>query len=153
MFNIEFTSEKPTIEYNEPSMYGRITLGGFSEMFISPICYWSIEEFQQHWQTAAERLLGGCDTTTFFTTMYDPTTANFLQMWPMYREGDSIRVHNQLLILKDLKRPFDLADPYPPYLHVDELNDHDEDEPEQPISTWNLNINDMKDFVNRRFTK
>ena len=150
MFNIEFVTKKATIEYNEPSVHGQITLGDFSETFISPIGYWSISEFQQQWQTAAGRLLAGFDTTTFFTTMYDPATANFLQMWPMWREGNKVRVHNQWLFLKDLKRPFDLADPYPPYLHIDELN---EAEPEQPISTWNLSIADMEEFVNRRLTK
>jgi hypothetical protein len=40
MFAIEFVG-KPQIEFNEPAIRGRITLGAFSEEFVAPLIFWT----------------------------------------------------------------------------------------------------------------
>jgi hypothetical protein len=143
MFNIEFISG-PAIEFGEPSVRGRITLGTFSEVFVSPLVYWSVDDYKNHWLQAAKYLLAGHDKTLFFTTMYDADHANFLFSWSMWRFGEHICMQNQMLFLKELTENFD---PQHPYIHVGDFAEHSD---EQPISTWHIQFKDIAAYVKQQ---
>lgn len=143
MFNIEFISE-PVVEFDETSVRGRITLGTFSEIFLSPLVYWSVEDYKRHWLQAANYLLEGHDKTVFFTTMYDPSYANFLFAWPMWRFGEQIRVQNQMMLIDELTGSFDS---YNPYAHVGEFAEFSD---EQPISAWFIQAEEIAVYIERQ---
>lgn len=87
---------------------GRITLGDFSEQFMSFLDYWSPLEYEAQWRCAVQRIVSGACIEALITDMHDLTTAHHLVSWPMYREGSQVFIQNRLLLLKDLGRPLKL---------------------------------------------
>ena len=91
---------------------GTLMLGDFKEDFYASLSYWDRDRYLLQWKSALERLLDGGVNSAIVTTMYDPSTANFIIWWVMYAVGGEIRVQNQILFLDELERPFDESDLY-----------------------------------------
>ena len=62
-------------------------------------------DYERHWIEAARRLLVGADRTGFFSSA-------FQFWWTMWRKGQDLFVHEQLIIEATLLEPFDPSDPY-----------------------------------------
>jgi hypothetical protein len=46
----------PEIINNIPSVWGRITIDDFTERFIMPLEYWSIEDYEKQWREGLDRI-------------------------------------------------------------------------------------------------
>jgi len=141
VFDIEFIADEP--EYLDEgedawvALRGRTTLGDYQEEFVASLGNWSRADYQRQWIEAARRLLGGTDRTGFFTSA-------FQFWWVMWREGDAVYVHEQLLV-GDTLGSFDPADPYHQIAERETVSDDGTE-----ISEWRLEIADIEDFLARR---
>ena len=142
MFDIEFIADEPEhLDEGEDAwvaLRGRTTLADYQEEFLATLGTWSRADYQRQWIEAAQRLLGGADRTVFITSA-------FQFCWAMWREGEMVYVHEQLLAEETLIAPFDAANPY---RQIAERYAGTEDGNE--ISEWRLNIADIEAFVARR---
>lgn len=125
---------------------GRIQLGDDQETFDAFVGYWPIERYRQSWITELRRLTGGADTACLLTCVWYPQDANFPEAWSLYRFGDSVRVHQNLIIHDQLDHAFNPDEPWksiPPYAEFEDGN---------RISEWRITIADIQDFLTRATT-
>ena len=116
-----------------------ITIGDFKEVFLSSVDYWHVTEYQKHWAETVEKILNGeCDKTALIVNMHDPKDANYLNCWPLYREGDTIYIHNQLLFISQIKE-FDIAN-LPEYVDARQTVNQDGD----AISEWATSADELQ---------
>jgi CdiI N-terminal domain len=78
------------------------------------------------------------------TSVLEPSSANIVEVWPMYREESEVYVQNCLLFLEQLSRGFD---PVVPWESVFPRSVVDEDG--QRISEWRVSIDDIGEFLER----
>jgi hypothetical protein len=139
MFDIAFTSNTPE---RQPEgwvgLWGRTQLGVCVEDFLAPLGSWQRADYERHWIEAARRLLGPAARAAFFT-------AAFRFWWVMWREGDEILVHEELLLPERLEALTNWqATPY--QLIRDRQTTSDDG---TPVSEWRLAISDIEGFVAR----
>lgn len=140
MFNIAFTDRDPEVEEDgSHSLWGRITLGPYHESFLSPVGTWQRSDYERQWIEAVERLLAGGDSTAF---MVQPLQG----WWVMWRVGEAVYVHEQLLLPERLAG-YDDVHAVPYLLIGDHVTTSDEAE---PISEWRVSMDDIREFVERR---
>jgi hypothetical protein len=143
MFDIRFTSAPPEpLEAGGIGLWGELQLGADREGFLAPLALWQRADYERQWSEAAARLLGGATTSAFVTVAWR-------SWWPMWRVGDRVRVHEQLLLgdvvaplgpEPDVYRtPYELIAPYP----TDLSDGH-------RISTWDITLADIAAFTARR---
>ena len=102
-FFIGFVNDEDAIyDDKERFLCGAILLGSIEERFLVPLSYWQPIDYEKHWRDALQRILAGEKTSCLITSMYDPSLANFIVWWPMYRVGELIFVQNQILSLFNL---------------------------------------------------
>ena len=145
MFDISFLDAEP--ELQEEGCYGiagTVSLGDYRESFVSPLAVWSRDQYEAQWLEAAARLVNGEERSAFFTSA-------FQFWWAMWRRGNLVYVHEELLVpqrLATLGPTFDLTRaPYEllgPYEAVNEDG--------KAISEWQLSIADVRDYLRRRST-
>ncbi len=121
---------------------GNLKIGDFKEDFHASLSHWNQGRYRSQWQEALERLVKGEERSALVTSMYDPETANFITWWPLYRDGDSVRVQNQVLLLDDLADSFDELNPY---RSVGQRETRTEEG--DPISEWTVNLPDIEEFL------
>jgi len=141
MFNIEF-SRSPRNEFGELAARGRITLGDFSEEFVSPLGFWTADDYQRQWHEAAERVLNGGAPSCFVAAMRESPLDGVIFLWPAYKDGEAVYIQHKLLLPEIVKGSFD---PSNPYAQVDErrvLSEEDEQ-----ISEWQVSIGDIARFL------
>jgi hypothetical protein len=142
MFDIAFTDEPPErLEEGGQGLLGRLRLGAESEGFLAPLALWQRADYERQWAEAAERLLGGASTTAFVTVAWHT-------WWPMWREGDRVRVHEQLLLVQPIGRVVPLSDVHrTPYeliaAHPVDLSDG------HRVSCWEVSVADIAAFATR----
>jgi hypothetical protein len=141
MFNIEFIRE-PQIEFGEWAARGRIALGDFSEEFVSPIVFWTVDNYRRQWCEAAERLLNGYEMSCFVAAMRESPLDGALFLWPAYREGEAVHLQHKLLLPELVKVSFDVMNPYAQVSERRTLSDDGE-----PISEWQVSIGDISRFL------
>jgi hypothetical protein len=143
MFDIEFIEDDPEMqEEGWYGLWGRTTMGKFSERFLASLSLWSRADYERQWLEAARRLLAGEERTAFFTNA-------FQFWWIMWREGSEIVVRQQFLIPElleelgpapDLKRtPYELIGPR-----------ETDGEPDEQISEWRISVANMQAFLDSR---
>ncbi|CAN1209524.1 hypothetical protein TUMEXPCC7403_04830 [Tumidithrix helvetica PCC 7403] len=96
-FSIDFLPK----EYRENEYIGRfgmITLGDFSEKFISSLCDWNEENYTRHWIKSSERILYDSDRTLFITSIIDSPFTYQLDCWVAYKIGEIAYIQNELII-------------------------------------------------------
>ena len=111
MFSIEFINELRT-ENGELSQRGRITLGDFSEQFISPLVFWIADDYRRQWVEAAQRLIDGAERSCFVTAMYESPLSGVIFLWPAYRLGEEVYFQQRLILPKHVNGIFDPLNPY-----------------------------------------
>jgi hypothetical protein len=140
MFAIEFVG-KPQIEFDEPTVRGRITLGNFSEEFIAPLVFWTVDDYRKQWREAAERLSDGHDRSCFVASMRESLSDGTVFLWTAYKLADNVFFQHKLLLPETVKGNFE---PSNPYAQVDERQT--ETEEGQQISEWRVSISDVAWF-------
>jgi len=148
MFKIFTTDERvPESDTNGGRVvYGKIVIDSFCETFTVSLSSWSREQYDQHWNTALERLIGGADRSALITSYIKPRTRitpdDFLVWWPLYRDGDTVYVQNHLLFFRQLSTPFLPARPW------ESLRDRQvTNEEGQKISEWVMTVQDIRNFL------
>lgn len=108
------------------------------------IGYWGEREYERHWLSAAQRLLRGEERSGFLVSVADPALAEVFRWWPAWREGERVYFHEQILLIRELDPPFDLADPYQ---HVGERRQISDEGAR--IAEWRVTVDDVAAFVGR----
>ncbi len=110
-FAIEVTEEPAD---DELGRIGRIRLNDTDELFSMDVSFWSPDDYRESWRAACARVVAapGDIVSCLVTSTSDPTTATFIETWPLYRVGDTVYVHNSLVFLDRLETPLDLTRPW-----------------------------------------
>jgi len=148
MFNIYLTNEVvPDTDPGVTAAYGKIQIGDYIETFTARLTLWRSDQYEQHWRAAIERLLKGADRSALITSYVEPTRVpdNFLMWWPLYREGETVHVQNQLLFFELLKESFSLENPWASVQSRRTVNDEG-----MKISEWSVAIGDFAEFLMRQ---
>ena len=144
MFDIEFIADEPEMQEDGwYGLWGRTTMGDFSERFLAPLSIWSREDYERQWVAGARRLLADEHRTAFFTSA-------FQFWWVMWREGADVFVHQQFLVpelVAELGPDPDLG--RTPYQLIGPRETHD-DESGAAVSEWRITLADVRDFLERR---
>ena len=126
---------------------GELKLGEDCEHFGSILGFWGVGDYEESWLAALRRLVSGASISCLATSVIDPSNANFLEVWPLYREEGNVYVQNSLIFPDQLSHEFD---PDAPWDSVDPRSVVDEDG--QAISEWKVNLNDIREFLESRTT-
>jgi hypothetical protein len=145
-FSISLFNEIVTdSEISEKNQYGLIQIGDFQERFLASLSYWKPDDYKIHWKNGIRRIIEGADVSCLITSMYDPTTANYIFWWPMYRQGDIIIFQNQILFLNTIRSHFDENNPYEFVGKRRTVNEEGND-----LSEWATPIQEITDFFHRK---
>jgi CdiI N-terminal domain len=121
---------------------GALKLGEEHEYFESVLGFWGIDDYKAIWAAGLKRLLAGARISCLATSVTDPANANFVEVWPLYREESVVYAQNHLMFLDQLPHEFDPAAPWQcirPRSVVDEDGDR--------ISEWRVSIDDIGEFL------
>src|SRR5215218_5480862 len=140
-FDIRFISRTTGKRPIPGEVTGQITLGGFSERFITDVSYWRPLNYQMQWREAVQRLVSGADKAALITSAGDPTTAHGLDWWPMYRVGGVVYVQNAVLVLDPSSGYLPFDNPYAFLLN----REYGED-----VSEWEVSTVDLEQFLARK---
>jgi hypothetical protein len=117
-------------------------LGEFSEEFVAPLVFWAADDYRRQWREAAERILGGYESSCFVAAMRESPLDGAIFLWPAYRIGDAMYFQHKLLLPELVKGRFD---PLNPYAQVDEQRALSEQS--EPISEWQVSVGDIARFL------
>ena len=138
-FSIAFTGfddEDPLVAF------GELRLGEHSERFQSVLGFWEPADYRVIWMAGLRRLLSGASVSCLATSVLDPAAANFIEVWPLYRQDDDVYVQNHLLLLDELPHKFDPAAPW------DSIGPRSViDEDGQEISEWRITVGEIREFL------
>lgn len=143
-FSIAFTGfdeEDPLVAI------GKLRLGEDDEYFESVLGFWGAADYEQSWLDGLRRILAGKSTSCLATSVTNPSSANFVEVWPLYREGSDVYVQNSLIFLDQLSHEFD---PDAPWESVAPRSVVDEDG--QTISEWRVSLDDIREYLETRTT-
>ena len=142
-FGIEFLP--PETPASGPGLaVGRITVGtDFSEKFETDLSYWDRSRYEEDWRTNVRRLVEGAERAVLLTSITAPASANFFFWWPLYRDGETVHVQNQLLFLDELSSPFDPARSWDFVADRETVN-----EDGLRISEWQCSLSDLRSWLN-----
>ena len=157
MFSIQFdpTSELPDDLTSEvPEAYRKFVKGYIDfgvetktqrreEWFISPLHLWSVQDYEKHWREALEQMVRGQDRSALIVSLGSLMPDDYVNWWPMWRFGKTIKLQEHLLFLSELSQPFDHTNPY---VHVREY-DNEADEDGRRASEWEVSVSDMAAFL------
>jgi hypothetical protein len=142
-FSIAFTG----FDEQDPMVaIGKLRLRDHDEYFESVLGFWGADDYERSWSVGLRRVLAGETTSCLATSVTNPPTANFVEVWPLYREGNDVYVQNCLIFLDQLSHEFD-ADA--PWESVSPRETVDEDG--QVISEWKVNLTDIREFLRTTF--
>src|SRR5262245_60787093 len=109
-FSITFTGE---FSDRDPQVaIGELILGDDHQHFSSVLGFWGPGDYERSWASGLMRLVEGAPISCLATSVTDPSTANFVEVWPLYREGDDVYAQNRLLFMDQLPNGFDPAAPW-----------------------------------------
>jgi hypothetical protein len=144
VFDIAFKTDKPERVDVDGARWGglpgRIMLGAYTEEFLAPHGHWTRADYEMQWVEAASRVLSPVARAAFFTTA-------FRFWWVMWREGEVIFVHEELLTPERLASVTDYGKA--PYHLIEDRRTHSEDG--RPISEWQISATDVRTFVERQY--
>jgi hypothetical protein len=122
---------------------GEIRVGSFSERFEADVSFWHESRYKSQWLDAAQRILVS-DRAVLVTSISEPSSANFVRWWAMYRESESIVLQEQICFLNELAAPFDPERPEAS-LREREISSEDGEE----ISEWQTTTEAVRQFLTR----
>ena len=142
MFSLEFITG-PLTENGELSQRGQITLGDFSEHFISPLVFWTPADYERQWIEGAQRIVDGAERSCFVTAMRESPFSGVVFLWPAYRVGQDVYLQHRLILPEHVNGSFDPSDPY---AQVDPRQTLSADR--ERLSEWQIDLSDVARFVN-----
>jgi hypothetical protein len=100
MFDIYLTGEIATDE-DDPdfrAVWGEIRIGAFRERFVARVVFWAAEQYEKQWESVLRKIVTCSTPAALITDYVEPnrSSGNSLCWWPLYREGDSVYIQNQL---------------------------------------------------------
>ncbi|PSU26396.1 hypothetical protein CTM97_21490 [Photobacterium phosphoreum] len=119
---------------------GKITIDDFSELLSCPIGYWNENDYIQHWKKSLSRLFNGYNKSVLFTTMHDPETSNFYDMWCFHLKKDVVYITNEIFFLDTIDDDFNIDDYYK---YIDDIDECDDD-----CSIWITDKNNILKYIN-----
>ena len=145
MFKILLTEEiVPETDPGVTAVYGKIEIGQYSETFVCSLVSWDRLRYRRHWWQSLRRLLDGADRSALITSYVQPELANHLVWWPLYRQGKTVHVQNQLLFYNQLPAPFSERNPWSSVGERKILNAEG-----RTISEWTTDIDSIRTFLER----
>jgi len=139
-----FLTDKP-VEDLDPgveAVYGQIRLGDFQESFVADVVLWKPSQYLQHWRSAVRRIVEGEERSALITSFLEPSLSRYLVWWPLYRDGQNVRIQNQLRFFDQLRRPFSLERYWDSVDQRRQISDNGE-----KISEWIVPVEDMKAYL------
>ncbi|MHB9020194.1 MAG: hypothetical protein ACYC3G_05010, partial [Minisyncoccota bacterium] len=94
-----FVSKKTRSVWGMPSYFGQITIGDFEEGFSIPLGTWNLREYKRQWKEGLERIKSK-NTSCIVTNIHNLKTNPYIELWSLYKEGDKIFFHNQLILFE-----------------------------------------------------
>jgi hypothetical protein len=92
------------------------------------------------WREALHRIVHGREHKSALITSYlPPDLHSHVEWWPLYRDGDVIKIHNSLLIYGELTRPFSVDHPWPFIVDYRRTNSEG-----QLLSEWETDLASME---------
>src|SRR5262249_13442143 len=85
---------------------GHIQIGDFGEKFLARLDYWNTSDYEDHWRSAISRVLEGKSPSCLITSMPKPEPSDVLYWWPIYLVDQEAFIQNHMLLLRDIKTPF-----------------------------------------------
>jgi hypothetical protein len=138
-FSIAFTG----FDEQDPMVaIGKLRLGDADEYFESVLGFWAADDYERSWSACLRRLLAGESISCLATSITNPPTANFVEVWPLYREGNDVYVQNSLIFLDQLSHEFNTDAPWESVSPRETV-----DEDGQVISEWKVNLTDIREFL------
>jgi hypothetical protein len=143
VFDIELLG-RPEGEGDRLFIWGRITLGRFTDEFQAPLYDWAPGDYTAHWLEAAGRLAKDAPVAVFLTHMVHPA-AEYHLGWIAWREGERILVQERLFLREQLSGDFD---PDNPEVHAGPRQEISAEG--ERISQWEVGLRDVVAFLERR---
>lgn len=143
MFDIYLTNEVvPELGPDSFAVYGKIIAADMSDTFIASLIIWNAEQYLRQWKGALKRIVAGESKSALVVSYADPSMAEFLIWWPLYREGDAVYLQNQILLFDQLKSPWrpDMLEDYVPDRRA--TNDGG-----AMISEWTVQLRDIQGWL------
>jgi hypothetical protein len=148
MFSIGFAEETLTdAEPGETARIGVLRLGSYEERFIAHLNEWHEQDYVEHWRRALARALAG-RPAALVTDMLTPAQSTHLVWWPLWKIGDDLAFHNQLLF-------FEMHDITGSGINVEELfglvGEHfTNNDDGEPVSEWRVPVAEVAAFLTSR---
>ena len=144
-FEITFVTS-PVPDDTPCTVCGRITIGEFTELFRSPLTFWTKDDYQAHWIISLKRVIEGHDRSCLITSITDPEVSRYLFWWPCYRVGTQDHFPESHTLVRPVVESFNVADPYKSI--SDRAVSSEEDE--YPLSEWSVPISCITRFLQEK---
>lgn len=131
---------------DEKELSGKIEIGDFKENLTIPISFWSISKYISQWKQAVSFILESSaeNKSALITQVYNPEHSEYINCWPMYREGETVFVQNRLLLKEDLGSDLN-PEKIEQYIDKREIVDEDGNK----ISEWKTTISELRLWQNK----
>ncbi|MEO8031762.1 MAG: hypothetical protein ABJC74_08675 [Gemmatimonadota bacterium] len=143
MFSIEFITGPQVDSDGWLHAEAELMLGEAREGFEVDLRIWALETYRTHWREAIARLLAGASFTRLVTSYRGPDGAYHFT-WPMWREGDLVLVHEELVLDEDLATPLNPSTAWEVTAPRRQLT-----EDGAAISEWEVPISALQDWLGR----
>jgi CdiI N-terminal domain len=142
-FSIHVIDKYKHTKTEDKELNGEIEIGDFRENILIPISFWPIQKYVSQWKEAIDSISDGTTgkKSALITQIYDPEDAEYVNCWPIYRDGETVFVQNRLLFKKDLDEGFN---PENIERYIDKRESIDEDGNE--ISEWKTTISELQQW-------
>ncbi len=142
-FDIRFTGDRAD---DDPEVaIGVMYLVDHTEGFHAPTTYWSTDQYESSWNTALRRTIDGAEVSCLVVAIDDPRADNFTEVWPIYRENDTVYFQNHYLFPENLDHEFDPDVPWDSVRARETINDDGD-----KLSEWELPLQSLRDFLRQR---
>ena len=118
-----------------------IVLDDFSEAFPIPLSFWTKAQYEAQWREGLRRIVRNVSPSCLITGMHDPSTANFIFCWEMWRQGREILFYVSTIFLEEHREHFDPNNPYGVILEYSNVTDDG-----VKGSEWTVSVEDIRTF-------
>jgi hypothetical protein len=141
MFYIGFKGGPRTDEEGWRHAVGGIELGADSEEFAADLAVWAPSDYEAQWREGIARLVAG-ERSSALVTSYAGPDAAVHAMWPMWRVGAQVVLHEHLVPGEAIRGPAVTSCFYDA---VGERRTHSD--AGEPISEWTVSLSEILAFL------
>jgi hypothetical protein len=140
-FAIEFKGDPWIDEYGSWRAV-RLTLHDSVEGDHADLSCWSADDYRTQWLKELNAITSFRDKGALITSLHDPSDGTRVWTWPMWKKGDDVLFHNQILGMLEGCPDFD------PDRVCDYIGDYESHTEEgQRISEWTVPLAAIREFV------